>query len=60
MMVELWLQAGKNWSDGHNWFYFDKENGFMLTGWLTLDWSRGKDIFYFMPDNEAMAQNNVI
>ena len=31
-----------NWSGGHIWFYFDKENGFMLTGWQTLDWAEEK------------------
>ena len=40
-----WQKLKKNgkWS----WFYFDPNDGFMVTGWQKLKWSKGSDWFYF-------------
>ena len=42
---------------GVNWFYFDDKDGDMLTGWQTLNWSVGRNTFYFIPDSGIMVED---
>ena len=44
---EGWYTDGKNW-----WYQY--ANGKYATGWAELAWSKGKDWFYFNPDNGIM------